>query len=467
MKQKLVVFLILLLFFIIFFCNKHFKDSKEVIQQEKVIEQTSPAPTVEHKEKLTETVPEKIEIVSPEKKSLTTPMELPVIIHKKSVEDIPQKIEVIKKNPVTEIPRKYSTLAKQLDQSPPSKVIKPLLQKKPEVLPEKPAQKKEEILKIETIKGTPENRIALLPFDNFSDNQDALTQVMPLIASRLEGKGFNVVSENKIIAFFCEERMRNISFISKEQSRKVGDILHVGTIMVGAVTSYSTGENPRFGISARLIDTSASKIIWADYASETGNDFTRLLGLGTIKNIDRLIPEVLDQLLASFRIEPPQDDSESKYRVAVLPFKNISQYDDAGSIVTYLFLTELFKHELFEPVEYGDVWKMIVDSRIRIKGELSHQNIETLSQSLGAGAFLLGTVENYSDGIDGSSPPDITISARLLDARDNRILWYNSRQLNGDDKIKVLDWGKIRSADKVAYSAVSELVENMETARWH
>jgi hypothetical protein len=151
----------------------------------------------------------------------------------------------------------------------------------------------------------------------------------------------------------------------------------------------------------------------------------------------------------------------------VLPFKNISPYDDAGIIVTYLFLTELFKHELFEPVEYGDVWKMIVDSRIRIKGELSHQNIETLSPSLGAGAFLLGTVENYSDGIDGSSPPDITISARLLDARDNKILWYNSRQLNGDDKIKVLDWGKIRSADKVAYSAVSELVENMETARWH
>ena len=65
------------------------------------------------------------------------------------------------------------------------------------------------------------------------------------------------------------------------------------------------------------------------------------------------------------------------------------------------------------------------------------------------------------------TPPDIMISARLLDARDNRILWYNSRQLNGDDKIKVLDWGKIRSADKVAYSAVSELVENMETARWH
>jgi len=463
LKQKLVVFLILLLFFIIFFCNKHFKDSKEVIQQEKVIEQTSPAPTVEHKEKLTETVPEKIEIVPSGEKSLATSKEVPAITHKKSVEDIPEKAEVIKKKPVTEIPRKYSAIAKQL----PPKVIKPLLQQKPEALPEKPAQKKEDILKIETIKGTPENRIALLPFDNFSDNQDALKQVMPLIASSLEGKGFNVVSENKVIAFFCEERMRNISFISKEQSRKVGDMLHVGTIMVGAVTSYSPEENPRFGISARLIDTSTSKIIWADYASETGNDFTKLLGLGTIKNIDRLIPKVLDQLLASFRIEPSQDDSESKYRVAVLPFKNISQYDDAGIIVTYLFLTELFKHELFEPVEYGDVWKMIVDSRIRIRGELSHQNIETLSQSLGAGAFLLGTVENYSDGIDGSSPPDITISARLLDARDNRILWYNSRQLNGDDKIKVLDWGKIRSADKVAHSAVSELVENMETARWH
>jgi TolB-like protein len=273
LKQKLIVFLILLLFFISFFCNKHFRDSKEVTQQKKVIEQSSPEPTVEHKEKLTETVPEKIEIVPPEKKTLATSKELPAIIHKESIEDIPEKTEVVKKEPITEIPRKYSAVAKQI----PPKVIKPPLQKTPEAFPEKPAQKKEGIIKIEPIRGTPENRIALLPFDNFSDNPDALTQVMPLIASSLEGKGFNVVSENKIIAFFCEERMRNISFISKEQSRKVGDILHVGTIMVGAVTSYSPEENPRFGISARLIDTSTSRIIWADYAFKMiQNQNTRL-----------------------------------------------------------------------------------------------------------------------------------------------------------------------------------------------
>ncbi len=458
MKKKLSVLLILLLFFIAFFSYEHFKDSKEVIQLEevveKVIEQTSPAPAPPEKP------PEKVE-APPPFKEVEKPVEKPVtaIPRKYTME---AEIEVAK--PTEEIEEKKEIILSEKEEVLPLEVIVEKLIEPPVVpLPAKEIEKVEDREEV----TPPENRIALLPFDNFSDNQDALKQVMPLIASRLEAKGFNVVSENKIIAFFCEERMRNISFISKEQSRKVGDILHVGTIMVGAVTSYSLGENPRFGISARLIDTSESKIIWADYASETGNDFTRLLGLGTIKNIDRLIPKVLDRLLTSFRIEPPQDDSESKYKVAVLPFKNISQYDDAGIIVTYLFLTELFKHELFEPVEYGDIWKMIVDSRIRIKGELSHQNIEALSQSLGAGAFLLGTVENYSDGIDGSSPPDITISARLLDARDNRILWYNSRQLNGDDKIKVLDWGKIRSADKVAYSAVSELVENMETARWH
>lgn len=38
------------------------------------------------------------------------------------------------------------------------------------------------------------------------------------------------------------------------------------------------------------------------------------------------------------------------------PFENISSYNDAGMIVTNLFLTELFNHQLYEPVEYGDVW---------------------------------------------------------------------------------------------------------------
>ena len=118
-------------------------------------------------------------------------------------------------------------------------------------------------------------------------------------------------------------------------------------------------------------------------------------------------------------------------------------------------------------MEYGYVRRSIVDLRVRYRGELDYGNIKALSESLGADGILVGTVESYSDGVETKSPPEVSVTARLLDAGKNRILWYNHFSLNGDDLIRVLDFGKIRSVDKVAYKAVSELVETMETANWY
>ena len=36
----------------------------------------------------------------------------------------------------------------------------------------------------------------------------------------------------------------------------------------------------------------------------------------------------------------------------------------------------------------------------------------------------------------------------------------------GDDNIFMLDWGRIRSAENVAYKAVSKLVKEMSKAKW-
>jgi TolB-like protein len=80
--------------------------------------------------------------------------------------------------------------------------------------------------------------------------------------------------------------------------------------------------------------------------------------------------------------------------------------------------------------------------------------------------ILVGTVETYSDGKETNSPPLVSINARLLDAHSNKILWYNTYRLNGEDDIVVFDWGRIRSVDKVAHKIVNRLVNSMKTTRW-
>jgi TolB-like protein len=118
---------------------------------------------------------------------------------------------------------------------------------------------------------------------------------------------------------------------------------------------------------------------------------------------------------------------------------------------------------MFDPVDFGDIRQNIINLRIGRKGEVDYNNLQALSKSLGVDAVLTGTVEEYRSGQSYASPPSVTISARLLDSRRNRILWYDNLHLDGEENIIALDWGRLRSADKVAYGAVSGLVENIKT----
>jgi hypothetical protein len=147
-------------------------------------------------------------------------------------------------------------------------------------------------------------------------------------------------------------------------------------------------------------------------------------------------------------------------------FQNKSKHKDAGMIVTYMFLVELFKNKGYEPVEYGEIRRLTVDYRIRHRGELDYKNIEGLSEALGVDGIVVGTVELFSDGLDTSSPPEASISARLINARKSRILWSDSIQVKGDEDIIVLDWRRMRAVDSVAYKAVKELIQKMEKAKW-
>ena len=309
-------------------------------------------------------------------------------------------------------------------------------------------------------------RIALYPLENLTDDKTALEQILPVLKGQLEAKGLEIVDENSLNKFLLKERIRSTGYISKDIAQKIGKELNVKAILVGSINSFYPQKNPQVGLLARLIDSTDGSILWANQASATGEDFTKILGLGTVTNMDRLISIVTDRLLASFNITPPHKEKELTHRIAVMPFQNKSRHKDAGTIATYMFLVELFKNKEFEPLEYGEIRRLIVDLRVRHRGELDYNSIKALSENLGVEGIVVGTVEFYSDGLDTSSPPEVAISARLINTRKNRIVWSDSVQLNGDEDIVVFDWGRIRSVDNVAYRIVTKLIQRMATTKW-
>jgi TolB-like protein len=308
--------------------------------------------------------------------------------------------------------------------------------------------------------------IAIFPFENFSEDKNAVTFVMPLLKDRLEAKGFSVLNDDSLNRFLLKERIRSTGYISRDMARKLGEESNVKAVLVGSINSFYTGKNPQIGFSVRLIDTSDGSIIWANHASATGEDFTGILGLGRVKTIDRLASKVLDKLVDSFGIAPPYKERESTYRIAVMPFRNESKIKDAAKIATYMFIVELFNSKRFEPLSYGDVRNLVVNLRFRGKGEIDYKYMKEISGASGVDGILVGTVELYKEG-EGTAPPEAVISARLINARTDRVLWYDSYQYRGDEGIFILDWGRIRSAENVAYKVVSELVKEMDKAKWY
>ena len=308
-------------------------------------------------------------------------------------------------------------------------------------------------------------KIALFPLDNFSEDSNALAFVMPLLREALEEQGISVIDEENLDKFLLKNRVRATGYISNELARKAGDSLNIKAVFVGSINSFENGKNPQVGFSARLVSSSDGSIIWADHAAATGEDYTGILGLGRISDIKKLTTKVIDELLDSFSLTPPYKEKESTYTIAVMPFKNKSKIRNAGMIATYLFITELFKSKKFEPLEYGEVRRLVVSIRVRSKGELDYTKTEAISESSGVDGILVGTVEHYSEE-QGTAPSEVVISARLIDARTERILWYDGYTYDGDDSISIFNWGKIRSAENVACKVVEKLVREMRKVKW-
>ncbi len=308
--------------------------------------------------------------------------------------------------------------------------------------------------------------ITLLPLENLSEEGDALKHIIPVLAFHLEKKGLTVLYGEEVDTFICNERVRTTGQVTDELALKLKNRFNVKAILTGSIISFSADKNPTFGILLRLIDSSSSSILWADYASAAGDDFSTILGLGKIKSIHSLIPRVIPKILSSLSIEKLKRNTKSARKVAVLPFQNNSDFPNAGKIAMYMFINELLKNQNFEPIEYGNTRKQIVRSRIRNRGELDYENLRALSNSLETDAVILGIVDSYSHKTKKSTSPEVAITARLLESGKSKIVWYNSHLLSGDDDVIALDWGKIKSVHKVAYSIIVKMVEEIGMAKW-
>jgi len=150
-------------------------------------------------------------------------------------------------------------------------------------------------------------------------------------------------------------------------------------------------------------------------------------------------------------------------KVAVFPFYNNTKFAEASRVVTETFVASLVKQGKFRVEFPGNIKKFLVMERIIVRTGVDVDTIKLIGKRLGVDAVIIGRVDEFV-GLKVKKRdviPVVFISSRMVDARTGKILWMAEHKRNGDDYIKVLDFGKIRSVGALTKKVVDEMIKTM------
>jgi hypothetical protein len=332
-------------------------------------------------------------------------------------------------------------------------------------------------------------RVALLPFENVSGHPRSPAIIIPLLELGLRERGYELVDPEALESFLFRERIRATGKLSREQLAALGKEFGVRYAVVGSIDLFAdTPGNPQWGVSGRLLDTGSGAILWADAAGFTGDDFTGLLGLGTITSPDDLAAKAVEQLfqalptggtegaaeagpLAGSRarkgppgvFRDPAMETDPPKRVAILPFENGTERRGAALIVDDLMEVALFQARRHEVVDSGEVRRALQALGLAPYGGIDLDSLGKVGEALGVDAVILGRVQEYNEGLrpGASTSPSMGLDARMLDVKTGKIIWMGYHAARGEDSQIILEFGKIKSMVPLAMKVIIELIGTM------
>ena len=157
-------------------------------------------------------------------------------------------------------------------------------------------------------------------------------------------------------------------------------------------------------------------------------------------------------------------DASSLRKVAVFPFHNRTNTCEASKVVTSAFVAGLVEKGRSQVESQGNITGFLVSERIIVRTGLDLDSIKCMGKRLGVDAVILGEVEEFV-GMDEKNRgvvPVVSINSRMVDGRTGRILWMAQHRKTGDDYVKILNFGKVRSVGELTKKVVGEMIRTMQ-----
>lgn len=150
-------------------------------------------------------------------------------------------------------------------------------------------------------------------------------------------------------------------------------------------------------------------------------------------------------------------------RVAIVPFKNLTQERGAEGKMANVVAAEVLRRGAFDVVEFGEVTKVLREEGFRDEeGTISKKIAERAGKRLDVQAFIVGSVEEYGmSRAGGSAYPEVSLSLKLLDAKSYKILWEATDSLKGGTVLDRLFGVGKKSPSDLSKELVSEMLDTL------
>lgn len=119
-------------------------------------------------------------------------------------------------------------------------------------------------------------------------------------------------------------------------------------------------------------------------------------------------------------------------KIVVLPFENHTQTKFVENRMRDVITTEILSRGLFDVVADGDVLRFLKDEVNGKPEAIDTKVARKMGRELEVEAFMTGAVDIYDENRNGSyTYPVVAVTLRLLDVRNNKIIWQASASETG------------------------------------
>jgi hypothetical protein len=324
--------------------------------------------------------------------------------------------------------------------------------------------------------------IAVLPINNLSGAAAPLKNLRQAIIRGLTERGAFVLADEDLEKFMARHRLRYTGGMDGDTGLALKEEMGADAALLSSLELYNESFPPKISLTLRLVSTgSDQKILWIDGRGVSGNDSPGILGLGIISDPRRLMDKAVNSLLDSLfgagkevpasgkRFQPREMYRSSvfnpgqKYRVAVIPFYDLSGRRNAGDIIGLQFVRAMAPFGNFEVIEPGVVLSRLLRYRIVLDQGLSLAQADVLFESLQADLILCGTVFRYEDAQGALGAPSVEFSVQLMDRKSREVVVSSFSSNAGNDGVFFFDAGRVSTVQaltmQMARRAVGLIVQ--------